>query len=186
MPNLRIRLMGGLKVVCAGTSVTTRSSPRLQLLLAYRVLHRATPQTRRQVACLLRSNSSQVHTYPPHLLHALHRGLAHADRFIVVDETMIRWDGDASPDRDRARSRRSVFRLLRRLDPPQTRVPASIVRERARVLDRAAGKPARVSSYRVRVALAAAQSTPRGNLSNADTAFLGVRSSTIRSPVRRL
>jgi DNA-binding SARP family transcriptional activator len=97
VPNLRIRLLGGLQVVCDGAPVTTLSSPRLQALLAYLLLHRARPQPRRQVAFLLWTGSaeSQARTNLRHLLHTLRCCLPHADRFIVVDETTIQWRGDA-------------------------------------------------------------------------------------------
>ena len=102
MTNLRIRLLGGLEVVHDGAAVATLASPRLQALFAYLLLHRATPQPRRQVAFLLwpDSSESQARTNLRHLLHTLRRSVPESDRFLVVDETTIQWRADVPFDLD--------------------------------------------------------------------------------------
>ena len=49
---LRIQLLGEFGLTYDGTPVTAMNSPRLQILLAYLILHRAAPQPRQHLAFL--------------------------------------------------------------------------------------------------------------------------------------
>jgi DNA-binding SARP family transcriptional activator len=84
---LEIHVLGDFRLVYAGQLVTSVSSPRLQSLLAYLVLHRAAPQSRRHLAFLLwpDSTEAQARTNLRNLLHQLRQALPAPERFLAAD-----------------------------------------------------------------------------------------------------
>ncbi|MCX8061200.1 MAG: tetratricopeptide repeat protein [Anaerolineales bacterium] len=94
---LRIRLLGEFSLIYGEQPVSGINSRRLQSLLAYLVLHRHSPQSRRYLAFLFwpDSTETQAHTNLRKLLHQLHRVLPDADQFLHVDAQFLQWRNDA-------------------------------------------------------------------------------------------
>ncbi len=90
---LHICLLGDFRVVYEDAPVTAINSPRLQALLAYLILHRDAPQSRRHLAFLFwpDSNEKQARTNLRRLLHYLHHTLPEADRFLATDNQTAQW-----------------------------------------------------------------------------------------------
>ena len=76
-PCLRIRLLGDLLIDYDGVPVDSLARPRCQALLAYLLLHRDAPQSRRHLAFLLWPDSSEAQalTNLRHVLHDLQAAL---------------------------------------------------------------------------------------------------------------
>ena len=93
---LHIHLLGDFRLVYGDEAVTKVNTPRLQSLLAYLVLHRDAPQSRRHMAFLLwlDSTEAQALTNLRNLLHLLRRALPDADRFLQVDAQTLQWRPD--------------------------------------------------------------------------------------------
>jgi DNA-binding SARP family transcriptional activator len=93
---LHIHLLGDFRLACGDEAVTKVNTPRLQSLLAYLVLHRDAPQSRRHAAFLLwlDSTEAQALTNLRNLLHLLRRALPDADRFLQVDAQTLQWRPD--------------------------------------------------------------------------------------------
>ncbi len=104
-PILRLQLLGGFGVVYSGKPLVALNAPRLQSLVAYLVLHRDAPQSRRGLAFLLWPDSSeaQARTDLRNLLHQLRRRLPEAERFVAADDHMVQWLPDAPFSLDVAR-----------------------------------------------------------------------------------
>ncbi len=96
--SLQIRLLGEFSVAVDGESVNGLNSARIQSLLAYLLLNRATPQSRQQLAFLFWPETSdrQAQTNLRQLLHTLRRRLPAVADALLVDERTIRWRADAS------------------------------------------------------------------------------------------
>lgn len=92
-PPLSIHLLGNFRVATDEILVNLHHVPRLQSLLAYLVLHRATPQSRSQIAFLLwpDSDEAQAHTNLRKLVHQLRQTLPNADHFLQVDRHSLHW-----------------------------------------------------------------------------------------------
>ena len=95
---LRIQLLGESGLTHDGTPVTAMSSPRLLILLAYLILHRAAPQPRQHLAFLLwpDSTEAQARTNLRNLWYRLRCALPDADRFLLADGLTMQWCEDAS------------------------------------------------------------------------------------------
>ena len=93
---LHIHLLGDFRLAHGDEAVTKVNTPRLQSLLAYLVLHRDAPQSRRHMAFLLwlDSTETQALTNLRNLLHLLRRALPDADRFLQVDAHTLQWRPD--------------------------------------------------------------------------------------------
>ncbi|HOQ98335.1 MAG TPA: BTAD domain-containing putative transcriptional regulator, partial [Anaerolineae bacterium] len=94
---LRVRLLGGFRLVHGDVPVEGLDAPRLQSLVAYLLLHREGPQPRRHLAFLLwpDSDESQARTNLRNLLHYLRRALPEAARFVRLDAQALQWRPDA-------------------------------------------------------------------------------------------
>jgi len=92
-PILEIQLLGDFRLTYGGETVGEIDTPRLQSLLAYLLLHRGAPQSRRRVAFLFwpDSRESQAMTNLRNLLFRLRQALPDADRFLEVDRKTLRW-----------------------------------------------------------------------------------------------
>ncbi len=97
MPTLDVRLLGQFHVTYGGEPVETLSSPRLQSLLAYLLLHRGTPLSRQQVAFLFwpDSTEAQARTNLRKALYDLRQALPDADAFVHSEGQTIGWVADA-------------------------------------------------------------------------------------------
>ena len=94
---LNIRLLGDFSLTHADQPVGAISTPRLQSLLAYVLLHRDGPLLRQQLAFLFwpDSNEAQARNNLRQLLHELRHGLPEADRFLQIDARTVAWRADA-------------------------------------------------------------------------------------------
>lgn len=90
---LRIQLLGQFCVSCNGQVLTGVDTPRLQSLLAYLILHRNLPQSRRYLAFLLWPDSpeTQVSTNLRNLLYLLRHSLPDADAYLEVTNHALQW-----------------------------------------------------------------------------------------------
>jgi DNA-binding SARP family transcriptional activator len=90
---LHIHLLGDFRLAYGDEAVRSVNTPRLQSLLAYLVLHRDAPQSRRHMAFLLwlDSTEAQALTNLRNLLHLLRRALPDADRFLQIDAQTLQW-----------------------------------------------------------------------------------------------
>jgi predicted ATPase/DNA-binding SARP family transcriptional activator len=97
MPTLHIQLLGEFRLSCGDAPVSAITSPRLQALLAYLLLHRQAPQPRQHLAFLLWPDTSeaQARTNLRQLLHALKQALPQADHFVHADAQTLQWRSDA-------------------------------------------------------------------------------------------
>lgn len=98
MPTLHIQLLGDFHLTYGEEPVTGITTPRLQSLLAYLVLHRETPQSRQYLAFLFWPDSTepQARTNLRNLLYRLRQVLPDADDFLLTDRTTVQWNLDAS------------------------------------------------------------------------------------------
>lgn len=100
MPELKIRLLGNFQLTYGDTprSEFTKAinQPRLQALLAYLLLHRRAPQSRRHLAFLFwpDSNEAQALTNLRKLLTFLRGILPESDRFLLINAKIIQWIPD--------------------------------------------------------------------------------------------
>lgn len=95
-PALTIRLLGGFQMAVAGHPVTGMDQARLQELLAYLVLRRGQPVSRRSVAFLFWPDSTekQALTNGRHLWHRLRQAIPEAGRILAADELTVQWRDD--------------------------------------------------------------------------------------------
>jgi DNA-binding SARP family transcriptional activator/tetratricopeptide (TPR) repeat protein len=95
--SLHIRLLGEFGLVYGGTPVTSLDSSRTQALLAYLVLHRDAPQSRRHLAFLFwpDTGEGQALTNLRNLLHKLRQALPEPERFLQSDAQTVQWRPDA-------------------------------------------------------------------------------------------
>ena len=110
MTPLHIYLLGDLRIVDDAHSIIPLNSPRAQSLLAYMVLHAGEPLTRRHLAFLLWSDSSedQARSNLRKLLHDLRRLLPEVDSLIEAQGPSLLWRRDAPYTLDVADFERSV------------------------------------------------------------------------------
>ncbi|MFQ5593396.1 MAG: BTAD domain-containing putative transcriptional regulator, partial [Anaerolineae bacterium] len=110
MLSLHIQLLGNFRLVNGDTPVTNINTARLQSLLAYLVLHRDAPQSRRHLAFLFwpDSTEAQARTNLRNQLYHLRRALPDADRFLHVDVKTLQWGPDAAFTLDVAEFERAV------------------------------------------------------------------------------
>ncbi|HMA33539.1 MAG TPA: BTAD domain-containing putative transcriptional regulator, partial [Chloroflexia bacterium] len=92
-PPLHIRLLGDLRVSYGETPITTITSPRVQALLAYLVLHRDAPQLRAHLAFLLWPDTAEARARANlrKLLHELRQALPDPDRWLMASAGALQW-----------------------------------------------------------------------------------------------
>ena len=97
MPELRIQLLGDFRLSDGDQLLTTVNTSRLQALLAYLILHRDSPQSRKHVAFLFwpDTTEAQALTNLRNLLHKLRQALPEPDRFFAADSHDVYWRADA-------------------------------------------------------------------------------------------
>lgn len=93
---LHIRLLGGFSLVFGTTPVLGVNTARLQSLLAYLILHAASPQSRQYVAFLLWPDAQESHARNNlrQLLYQLRHALPDPDRFLFADANVVHWQID--------------------------------------------------------------------------------------------
>ena len=94
---LEIQLLGAFRLTHANEPVTTLSAERVQMLLAYLLLHRQAPQPRHHLAFLLWPDASegQARTNLRNLLHSLRNALPAAETFLETTNLTVQWRLDA-------------------------------------------------------------------------------------------
>jgi len=94
---LRVRLLGEFGLIYGDQPVDSVNTPRLQSLLAYLILHRDLPLSRRQIAFLFWPDSSeaQARTNLRKLLYQLRQALPDSDRFLQTTGQLLQWRKDA-------------------------------------------------------------------------------------------
>lgn len=109
-PSLKVQLLGDFRLTYGGEAVREIDTPRLQSLLAFLLLHRGAPQSRRRLAFLFwpDSGESQALTNLRNLLFRLRHGLPDAERFLEADRKTLRWIEDASLKLDVAQFERAL------------------------------------------------------------------------------
>ncbi len=96
-PALEIGMLSEFHLRYAGVPVPGVTTPRLQALLAYLLLHRGAPQPRSHLAALLWPDvvETQARNNLRQLLHQLRHALPHADHFVSSDGSTLSWREDA-------------------------------------------------------------------------------------------
>jgi len=94
---LQIRLFGNFSLTYGDQPVAGLTTPRLQSLLAYLVLHRAAPQPRHHLAFLFwpDATEAQARNNLRQALYALRAALPNPDIFLSADTNALRWRPDA-------------------------------------------------------------------------------------------
>ncbi len=94
---LTIQLLGGFQITQEGKPLPGFTNTRLQAVLAYLVLSRATPQARQQLAYLFWPDSTdgQARTNLRNILHLLRNHLPNAEACLRIDSLTVQWQSDA-------------------------------------------------------------------------------------------
>lgn len=94
---LHLQLFGEFYLTYHDAPLTAFNTPKLQLLLAYLVLHREAPQSRQAIAYLFwpESNDSQARTNLRNLIHLLRNSLPEAEQFLRIDNQTLQWRADS-------------------------------------------------------------------------------------------
>jgi DNA-binding SARP family transcriptional activator len=97
MLELRIQLLGDFQLSYGEQPLTAVNTARLQALLAYLVLHRDAPQSRKYLAFLFwpDTTEAQALTNLRNLLHKLRQALPDPDQFFGADAHDVHWRRDA-------------------------------------------------------------------------------------------
>lgn len=97
MSTLQVRLLGDFQITYQGEPLNGFESPRLQSLLAFLLLHRDAPQSRKHLAFSLWQDSSeqQAHGNLRSLVHRLRAVLPAAEQFLSADNQTLQWRSDA-------------------------------------------------------------------------------------------
>jgi DNA-binding SARP family transcriptional activator/predicted ATPase len=93
VPILHVQLFGDFRLYYDGKLVTNILQARLQSLLAYLLIHRASPQSRQKLAFLFWPDTaeSQARTNLRQLLHHLKRVLPAANQFLQTETNTLQW-----------------------------------------------------------------------------------------------
>jgi DNA-binding SARP family transcriptional activator len=93
MQPIEIHLLGEFNVQINGRSLPALNADRPQTLLAYLLLHRHAPQSRRHLAFLLWPDSTEAQALSNlrYLLHTLRQALPDADSYLAVDKLTLQW-----------------------------------------------------------------------------------------------
>lgn len=94
---LKIQLFGEFCLTYDDAPLAALNTPKLQLLLAYLVLHRDAPQSRQALAYRFwpDSNDSQARTNLRNALHLLRHALPDAEQFLRIDNQTLQWRADS-------------------------------------------------------------------------------------------
>lgn len=97
MSILQVRLLGDFQITYQGKPLNGFESPRIQSLLAFLLLHRDAPQSRKHLAFSLWQDSSeqQAHGNLRSLVHRLRAVLPTAELFLSADTQTLQWRADA-------------------------------------------------------------------------------------------
>jgi DNA-binding SARP family transcriptional activator/tetratricopeptide (TPR) repeat protein len=107
---LEVRLLGDFDARLEGEVIPGLTSPRLQSLLGYLIVHRGRPVGRQKLAFLFWPDSTekQARTNLRQALHHLRRALGDADRYLRMDHRSVQWRDDGGADVDVVQFERSA------------------------------------------------------------------------------
>ncbi|MBX3015361.1 MAG: AAA family ATPase [Caldilineaceae bacterium] len=90
---LQIQLFGEFRLAQDDVPITAFNTPKLQLLLAYLLLHRAAPQARQGLAYRFwpDSNDAQARTNLRNALHLLRTTLPESESYLRIDHQTVQW-----------------------------------------------------------------------------------------------
>ena len=93
---LQVQLLGEFRLLYNHQPVSAVSTARIQMLLAYLLIHRAAPQARQQLAYLFwpDSSDSQARTNLRNAIFQLRNALPDANEFLQVESQTIQWRPD--------------------------------------------------------------------------------------------
>jgi predicted ATPase/DNA-binding SARP family transcriptional activator len=93
MQPIEIHLLGEFNAQINGCSLPALNADRPQTLLAYLLLHRHAPQSRRRLAFLLWPDSTEAQALSNlrYLLHTLRQALPDADSYLATDKLTLQW-----------------------------------------------------------------------------------------------
>lgn len=102
MPVLQVRLLNSFQVVHDSVLLSANLPARMQALLAYLALQRATPPSRRHLAFLFWPDASeaQAHTNLRQLLHHLRRAWPTVGKYLQIDAKVLHWQPAVMVDVD--------------------------------------------------------------------------------------
>ncbi|MFC5469316.1 AAA family ATPase [Cohnella suwonensis] len=94
---IRIHLLGNFKLLYEDKPITSITGGNVLLLLAYLLLNRNSPQSRKYVSFLFWPDSTekQALTNLRNLYHQLRKCLPDADRYLVADALSLKWNPDS-------------------------------------------------------------------------------------------
>lgn len=97
-----VRLFGEFQLDGADAHMPEANSARLQALLAYLILHRTAPQSRRQLSFVFWPDSTQAQARNAlrQLLFQLRKSWPEADQFVRADMKTVQWLPDSTLDLD--------------------------------------------------------------------------------------
>lgn len=125
MALLRIQLLGDFRVEYHGDPIRAVDRVRLQLLLAYLLLHRHTPQLRQRIAFQFWPDSSepQARNNLRKALSELRQAWPDIDQFLHIDARTVQWRPDASYSLDITEFEELIAQAKALIDnPPAQRV----------------------------------------------------------------
>lgn len=98
MAILQIQLLGEFRLVYGDETITAIHQTRLQMLLAYLLLHRHVAHSRQELAFLFWPDTSeaQARTNLRRELHHLRHGLPDAEQFLKINAKSVAWRSDAA------------------------------------------------------------------------------------------
>lgn len=127
-PVLQARLLGGFSLICDGCPLMTTITGRSQILLAYLLLHRHTPQSRQRMAFHLWSESTdtQARTNLRKELSNLRRVLPDLDQLLQVDGRSLHWQPNVSLALDVAQFEEAIQTAQSTSDLAQTNLERAL------------------------------------------------------------
>lgn len=116
---LKLQLFGEFCLTYDDALLAALNTPKLQLLLAYLILHRDAPQSRQALAYRFwpDSNDSQARTNLRNAIHLLRNALPDAERFLRIDNQTLQWRTDSPFTLDIAAFEEGLQRVATRKDP---------------------------------------------------------------------
>lgn len=93
-PPLQIQVFGDVQIICDNQIIDTLTNERSQILLAYLLLQRHTPQTRQRIAFALYPDmsDSQARTSLRKDIFNLRQALPHPERYLLINAKTLQWN----------------------------------------------------------------------------------------------
>jgi DNA-binding SARP family transcriptional activator/predicted ATPase len=120
---LTVQLLGAFNISYQGQTLPAFQADRPQALLAYLLLHRQAPQSRRHLAFLLWPDSTEAQALNNlrNLLHTVRRALPDADRYLAIDKVTLQWRPELPFRLDMAEFEEALAAAQQAADPGSAR-----------------------------------------------------------------